>query len=336
MRKKELLAKACSAAYLVPAMAYLRQLLTSEVIILAYHRIKDIDATTYPFDADLVSAGCADFHWQVHYLKAHYNVITFATLIEHLAHGAPLPPRSVIITFDDGFDDNYHNAFPILKVAQVPATIFLSTGYISSDEPYWFDWLVYVLRKHTGMRTSDVAGLPGLAGGDLPLDTGMLLRLMKRVPNHTRLSLLDAIAEASGEPRNQGGQSDCRAMTWEQVREMADAGIEFGSHTVTHPILSRLGDDALWQEIHDSKQQIEQKLDKPCQVIAYPVGGREEYDTRVIELSQKAGYSLGASYEVGSNPLGRLEPFALKRLHVETDVSRERFAAMLTSSRLFG
>ena len=78
-------------------------------------------------------------------LKRRFSPIRFRDLIDAFGTGRPLPPRPVILTFDDGYDDNYRIAFPIFRELGVPATFFVSTGHIESGLPYSYDWFVYMM-----------------------------------------------------------------------------------------------------------------------------------------------------------------------------------------------
>ena len=97
------------------------------VSIIAYHRVKDYDENSYAFDKNLINASCEEFEWQIRYIKKYFTPITFSELKDIVESKSDLPKRSIIITFDDGFDDNYNNAFRILNKYSVPATFFIST-----------------------------------------------------------------------------------------------------------------------------------------------------------------------------------------------------------------
>jgi len=338
MGKKDMLASLMNGAGMLPVFNSLRGFLVKEVRILAYHRIYDLQPEgDYQFDRDLVSATRAQFEQQIEHLVRRYTPITFARLLESIDGTAHLPRDAVIVTFDDGFEDNYVNAFPILKKYKVPATIFLATDYVGQPKTFWFDRVVYNLHRARVLDLSDHGGprIPDFAN-DREANTRTVLRFLKRIPNRERLAILDRIETEFGDVYPEQGFAASRPMTWDQVREMSRAGIEFGSHTQSHPVLSRLDQAQLEHELAASRHIIEEHTGKPCTILAYPVGGQEEYDERTREVARRVGYRLGVSYRSGTNVIGKIEQFDMRRLHVETYVDRHRFAAMLSLPEIFG
>lgn len=340
MRKKEYLARAMAMTGLHRLCSFLRGLRPDELPILAYHRVWDIgDEAAFPFDPELVSASRAAFAWQMEYLRDRHHPITFETLLNVMDGREELPPRPVIVTFDDGYDDNYLNAFPVLRSLEMPATIFVATGYVGSGKPFWFDLVAHLL-YHAPAGVLDVPGLdPGLAlGPDADSRRAAASRLvgaLKRVSNRQRLEILDWLERRYAGVMNPGEFRLSRPLDWNQIREMSAAGIEFGSHTVSHPILSRLDDAELACELADSRRRLEQELGRPAPVLAYPVGGPEEFNDKVVRAAENAGYRLGLSYMPGVNRLGAMERFRLRRQHVERYVSKAWFSGLLSLPEVF-
>ena len=116
---------------------------------------------------------------------------------------------------------------------------------------------------------------------------------------------------------------------------MAAAGIEFGSHTVTHPILSRVTPTQLAHELGYSKSRIESELGRPVDVIAYPVGREEGFDDAVRKAVAEAGYKLGVSYVQGCQSPAEWDPLAVRRVHVERDTTAEYFRSMMAAPTIF-
>ena len=136
--KRKLAATLLERVGAIQATTALRAKFSKTVTILAYHRVLDIaEEDSFPFDIELVSASVSAFTSQMQYVKQHFTPMSFASLLQCLDRGGPPPPGAVIITFDDGFADNYYNAFPVLKKFNIPATIFLSTGYIDNQNISW-------------------------------------------------------------------------------------------------------------------------------------------------------------------------------------------------------
>jgi peptidoglycan/xylan/chitin deacetylase (PgdA/CDA1 family) len=116
---------------------------------------------------------------------------------------------------------------------------------------------------------------------------------------------------------------------------MSANNIEFGSHSVTHPVLSKVPPEKLTFEVQHSRQRIEFELQKPVQVIAYPVGGIEAFDQNVRTAVLNAGYRLGVSYIPGIQRPNQWDSLALRRVHVERYVNNNFFKAMLSAPEIF-
>ncbi len=335
--KKELLARGISS--LMPIASRLRSQVRSDVRILAYHRIWDIrHEDQFPFDAELVSATPAEFRWQMEHLRKHHHPISLRQLLAAIDGQERLPRQPVIVTFDDGYEDNYVHAWPVLRDLGIPATIFLSTDYIGGNKTFWYDHLAHqFLTAPEQMLT--VQGLNGSVklNGSLQSRREALrgvLSQLKQVPNTLRLQILDRLCANHGMPQNVAAP-ESRPMTWDQAREMAGGGIEFGSHTVSHPILSTLTESELQRELVDSRLAIQEQLRQPADVLAYPVGGRSAYNAGVRRVAAAVGYRLGMAYHRGINKLSSLDHLGLSRIAVERYVSRALFKSMLALPEVF-
>lgn len=331
--RRQIVADMLGASGLVKPLTRLRHALVRDLVILAYHRVLEVaDEDAFAFDLELVSASPAQFREQMTLLRERFHPVRFADLAAALAGGPPLPPRAVIVTFDDGYDDNFRCAFPILRELGVPATFFVSTGHIDSGRPYAYDWLVHLVLHMDA---------PRLRIGELDLDTELpasraarraiaadVLDRMKAVPAGVQSAVVERLADECGLPRAQG-HADCRPMSWAQLREMRAAGMEIGSHGIWHNMLARLDRDAMRSEVAGSQRAIAEALGAPCEVISYPVGGVDAYDDEVIAAAREAGFVLGCSYVSGTNRLPPRAPFALRRLAVERHMDGAWFAALV-------
>lgn len=339
--RTDLLASLLQRTGLLALERTLRLPRTKQILILGYHRVLPaVTPTAYPFDLELISATPEEFAWQMAFLRRHFAVWSVGQIAERLHAPASLPERVVAVTFDDGFDDNYHYAFPILRRLGLPATMFVTTDFLSQDAAIWFEFLALaVMRAPIGTLPAfaDLPALPTAADeAGRRADLKRLLDAMKVIPEGTRTAYLAAVARAIGPELGASARSPLsRAMTWDQAREMHAAGIEIASHSVTHPILSQVDDRQLEAELAGSRQRLEDELAAPVSTLSYPVGGAMAFDDRVIAAARRAGYACAVSYIAGTNPYSRLEPFALRRVHVERYTSRARFEAMMMSPTRF-
>lgn len=331
----------------MPVVGRLRAALHRDVRILAYHRVlPSVAPVDFRFDLDLVSASSEAFRRQLDIVRRRFVPMRFDELADCLDHGRRIPSRAVLITFDDGYDDNYRIAFPLLREAGLSAMFFVSSGHIASGRPYAYDWLVHMLCTTTQPRL-----LAPELGIDWPLpdagcDAGSEgLAERRRLAGELldRIKTLDAAGQQALVERLQrewdmpdaAGHPDCRPMTWAQLREMHAAGMEIGSHGVDHRMLAKLSPEAMREEVAGSKLAIEAALGAPVTAMSYPVGGRDAYDDSVMAATRDAGYRLACSYLAGCERLQPASRFQMRRLPVERHVDAGWFEGMLSLPELF-
>ncbi len=341
LRKREIAAQIFGTMGLGRALGRLRSTVVSDLRVLAYHRVlTQLDEQTFAFDVELVSALQAEFEWQMAYVAQHFQPISIHQLVEAIQHGQALPRRAVMVTFDDGYRDNCEVAFPVLQRLGVPAVFFLSTGYIGSGELYWFDQVVHLLlRSKESSISLEALGM----SFKLPFATKerrslamQLLKRLKQLSEPDRLLALKQLEVATNVVLDQTEVASSLPMTWAQVTEMAKAGMEFGSHSVSHPILSAIANtNQLRQELEVSKAAIERAVGQSIHALAYPVGGPNAINEQVLTAVAQAGYSVAFTYQSGGNRMETIKPLLLKRLHVERDTSRAMFEAALQWPEFF-
>lgn len=315
----------------------LRRRLDRKLRILAYHRVRDF-GDDFSFDPELISARPDQFREQVRYVRDRYTPVRCEDVVESVERGTPLPRDAVLITFDDGYDDNYHVAFPILRSLGVPATFFVSTGHIDSGQPYAYDWLAHMV------RTTKAGEIDLPAYGfrlDLPEDLdGRLLALMnflswyKRRSDGEQTLILEQLELEWDMPRS-GSHPDCKPMTWSQLREMHAAGMSIGAHGVHHRMLAKLPPDRLRAEVEECRARIGRELGAEALAISYPVGNESAYDGRVIDAVRQAGFKIAFTYLNGYEALPLKSPYELRRQSVERFVGMDWFSGILALPELF-
>jgi peptidoglycan/xylan/chitin deacetylase (PgdA/CDA1 family)/CelD/BcsL family acetyltransferase involved in cellulose biosynthesis len=263
--------------------------------ILYYHRVNDEGDPFFP------STPVDVFERQMRFIAHRYKVVSLDGLVSHLESDAS--EAVVAITFDDGYRDNYDNAFPVLQRHGLPATIFLSTGSLDSREPLWFEVLAGAI-KTSAKEFLDIEV-------DLPRRFWMrtleerlqanseLFALLRRMPDDERrrrlTALLHELAPADATQRRD------MMLTWDQVRHLKKRNIDFGGHTVTHPFLSRLSPDQVTWEVTECKRRIELELQEPVDYFAYPSGRNEDFGSWNKDAIRSAGYRAAVSTIWGSN-----------------------------------
>jgi peptidoglycan/xylan/chitin deacetylase (PgdA/CDA1 family) len=261
--------------------------------ILVYHRV------SAEGDRFVPAVSAVTFERYVKYLRDHFVVLSLTDLVA-AAEEERIPARAIAITFDDGYEDTYLHACPILHRYNVPATVFLATGLMDSDDPMWNDAIGTVIRNTT---CPVLDGVPGCA--PLPLTTTQqrlqtlerTLEALKVYPPAERAELTRQIGRTLKVPVARGP----RMLRWEQVREMHTHGIEFGAHTVNHPILTSIPEAEAAHEISESKRCIEERLQAPVAHFAYPNGRARDFDETTKRLVRQAGFSTAVSTLFGTN-----------------------------------
>lgn len=317
----------------VRALRALHQRQRACLTILAYHRVMPTDSLgAYPFDPELISTTPRQFEWQMAYLRRHMNPVSLAQIMAHLDGAASLPPSAIAVTFDDGFSDTYRYAFPILKRYSIPATVFVATGYVDSGKPFWFELATYlVLRVEPGALSIGDSGPAFPTGASVQERRRSLERLhelLKGLPNARRLAIVSEWGRRFAAEIERGAVDLCQPISWAQVREMAAAGIDFGSHSVTHPNLAQLEDPELAWELSESKRVLEEQLQHPVHSLAYPIGTALAFNERVLAAAERAGFRLGVSYISGANPLNNLQRLELRRHGVRPHIGPSYFRAL--------
>ena len=317
MRKKDILSLFISNSGITAATRMYKKKFNKCLPILAYHRIMDFDEQNYPADIELISANPTSFEKQVKYLKKHYQPLKFSELSYYISNPRKLIKPPVIITFDDGFLDNYKFAYPILERHKVPATFFITTDAIENGTPFWFDLIAYLILRHNNdyIIISDKKVTIGHTLESKRNAINKLLLHLKVIPEAEKNKI---IAEVKTQiPFENDYLKMTRNMSWDELNVMKNNGMEIGSHSVTHPILSRMSNDEIKKEIGDSKRMIEEKLETECIVFSYPVGGYEEYNSYSLDQLKLSNYKYACTYEPGINDLSNEDFYQFKRIHIE-------------------
>jgi L-malate glycosyltransferase len=258
-------------------------------VILTFHHIRAVGQPAAPFDTcDSVSVEL--FRHILDGVRNRYTVVPLPELYDGRHRKSPL----AAVTFDDGWRDNYDVAFPVLRELGIPATIFITTGKIGVDEPFWQQALG-ALFQAAGKRPE----------GDAARNLRLLLGIRNRRPL-TRDLYRDTVirwkrfrqAECLDLLRRAGWSPSCDAnrprqfLSANEIHEMAAAGIAFGSHSVNHLILPRYNRPEIERELSESKAVIENLLGSTIDTLAYPDG---QYSPAVEDCALSCGYRLAVT-----------------------------------------
>ncbi len=285
------------------------------IVVLYYHRI------TQNSDGDFlpIPMNCRRRFFERHMriLSKKFNVISLKTLYRIIQERSGIPDRCVAVTFDDGFKDVFETAFPILEKYQIPATIFLTVGMISSKELIPLHKLYYLLDKVDieSIINEIQASYPHLSDVDPPMfralkETGDKIELRKGLDRLLGFSvcsvegrkLLEALC-SKFEVTDAAHITEKLYLSWDDVKKMDGEGISFGAHTMSHPILSDLEYGEQRSEIVYSKQIIETKLNKSVDFFAYPFGYLDERTKEIVKNNFLCAFSDGQAIGFDSDLL---------------------------------
>ena len=278
------------------------------VIILAYHRI-------YSLDVDPLGMAISprDFAIHMKYIAGHYRPVSLSTAVEELDKE---PLNTVVISFDDGYEDNYRYAFPVLRQNCVPAIIFLTVGPIEKRESLWYDRIVAAIMNSTGSYLDLTAfGLNSWSLSERSHRVACaqeVAQLVKR--NLDRKQILALIHNLEAQADTTAG-FQMEMLTWDQIREMNSAGIEFGAHTVNHPIMAILPPEEQQEEISEAKRRIEKETGRSVHFFAYPNGEAADFNEHTIELLKSSGYRAAVTLIPGENR--GVNQYTLRRIGID-------------------
>lgn len=313
---------------------HLQKIRSPQAIILMYHRIIECDRDIWG-----LAVTPANFQEQLQVLQKSFTVMTLSDLALAQTEGQ-IPKRAVAITFDDGYIDNLVNAKPILTKYNMPATIFIATGYIGKQQEFWWDDLErllltpgrlpesitlkldknlhtwdfsncfdYTLADYQGDRTR--RAWEGETGSRLAIYQA-IWEFLQPLPNQQQQDLLQQIIKQVG--GTQDYRPANRPMTVAELLELTDNRlIEIGAHTINHPALSAHSQEVQTTEINTSKKTLEEILNHSVSNFAYPFG---DYNQITIQVVKNAGFTCACS-TVAETVWRRSSQLELPRFAVE-------------------
>jgi len=261
---------------------------------------------------------------QCSHLQKHYQPVTLTEGLAALNSGMPIP-KAVAVTVDDGYRDYSQVAAPIFRDHGIRPTIFLVSDFMDRRCWLWWDYVNYAFH-HTSLTSVAIQSPAGhsfrfdlnsfqerqraavrLTVGAVPLD------------NEIRLNYIRSLADQLGVQLPAVPPSEYESLQWEEARSLSRAGVEFGSHTKSHPILSTIPDAQRPAEILGSKQRIEEELSIPVHHFCFPNGGPKDYCAADLRLIREAGYEDAVTTSIGLNKPGA-DPYSLVRINCGLDL----------------
>ena len=311
--------------------------------MLMYHRVLTRDEVVHQSVQPGMYVLDSVFAQQMAFVKDNLTVLSLQELLELWRNGGwNERARYCVITFDDGWLDNYRHAYPILKRLGIPATIFLPTDYVGSEAWFWPDQVAYLftILAEREARGKDVKGVERLLSafldGDAPFQveastrlesrTDEIIERCKALPIQQINELVDGLATELEVSLPRGRV----IVNWDEVREMSLAGLSFGSHSCSHRIMTTIAPDEVSKELFRSAQVLLDEGVNYVPVFCYPNGNS---DPHIQSLVQASGYEAAVSVRMGVEGREPENQYAIRRVGIHNDVTH---TIPLFSLRLFG
>lgn len=303
---------------------YKKIALRNKAVVLMYHRVIGVSEKPMVFSHDGILVYEATFGRHAAYLKKAFNVITLGEFTRRMDSAEPFDDCTCMITFDDGWLDNYTNAYPILSRHGLPAVIFIAPGYIETCKGFWREEMTHLLCSsyhHGGaewlslLNKYGVKIFPGMPESEYIVSATSFVNGLDKYDEVGIQSVINEISQCLCTTRPE--KSHDAFMEWRHAREMSGGAISFGSHGANHRILTSLSLAEAKHEIEDSKIRIEAELGKTVSAFSYPNGDFSGATSRLVE---NAGYALAFSTRPGH--VTHLDDrYAIKRVNIHEDSS---------------
>jgi peptidoglycan/xylan/chitin deacetylase (PgdA/CDA1 family) len=234
----------------------------------------------------------------INYLYKTCKIISLDDFLEIHRGNAAIPDNAVVLTFDDGYRDNYTEVYPILKKYKIPATIFLTVKMIGTGKVLWWSKVRFAImntkRQFAQMNTKRwKLNTPR----NREQTTQELCKLLKEMPEQPRNHRIDELITSLDVKVDE--KKLPQMLTWEQVKEMSDNGITFGAHTLNHTMLTKIPLEDARKEISGSKRVLEEKIQKPVKYFAYPYGTETDYNEDIKNIVRESGYACALTFIAG-------------------------------------
>jgi peptidoglycan/xylan/chitin deacetylase (PgdA/CDA1 family) len=302
-----------------------------KVAILAYHRVVTHDDLSRGYIEPGMYVLHDVFDMQVRWLLERFEILSFSQLLARWkANEWDERKGYCVLTFDDGWLDNYRYAFPILKKYEVPATIFLPTNYIGSNEWFWTEKIAFLLTclgqpRVTSMQWNRVgaviAELPGLVRPELVGREGISLTTMGKVIRQCKLlppSEIESLLNRLSEILEVSIPHERVTVNWSEVMEMAKNGISFGSHSCSHHLLTRLNEETVQQELQESDRLLRTLPVGYLPVFCYPNGDNND---AIQDLVKQCQYVAAVGTRPGVEGRHPENMYELNRIGMHNDIT---------------
>jgi len=287
-------------SFLGSSRRYLLNLVNSPAVVLLYHRVTHLEN-----DPQLLAVTPENFYDHIDILRKEFNLLNIEEFSTLLIQGKKMPRNSVIITFDDGYSDNFHEALPILQSLNRQALFYITTSNLDTDHELWWDELEriilnnYFSPKYAEVEINDRITRFPISNPVEKMNTYNFLHpYLKYLLPQQRNKIIDGLRESIG-TKPQGRESH-RLLTNTELQKLSDSpAAVLGAHTHNHPALSILSYDIQLQEIELSKNILEKIINKKIVHFSYPYGSKKDYNNDTLKICRKIGFEMVCSNYYG-------------------------------------
>jgi peptidoglycan/xylan/chitin deacetylase (PgdA/CDA1 family) len=293
----------------------------NKVLVLCYHGVVADDHSPEEFlYRNTVSV--RDFGLQLQFLTRNFHPIGIRELMDFVRAGRALKPRSTLVTFDDGYNNNLRNASPLLSKYGVPAMFAVTTGYVGGSDVLWPDevnlrvlgWPLAAIPYPLPFCPFDGVQVPPEMSARIEL-ADRIRAACKNVSDEIRRAYLNVLREVPCHTLEDRDRELFDFLSWDDVRSLVKGGFDIASHTVSHPILSRIDSQQLDYELKESKTCIETETGTTCSCLVYPNGKKSDFSNEVQVAARCAGYDIAFSL-TGAYATVRKDCFTFSRIVV--------------------
>lgn len=314
-----------------------------KVVMLMYHRVLTREEVSLQSVQPGMYVLDSVFAQHMAFLKQNFTLLSLHQLLElWQTEKWNARARYCVVTFDDGWLDNYRHAYPVLKKLGIPATIFLPTDYVGSDRWFWPDQLAFLFKVLGGREVQsnvsreigkvfsryldegDTSFIEALERGEHVTD-----RVIEQC-KHLPIERIHGLVAALANQMNVSLPQERVIVNWDEVREMSRDGVSFGSHSCSHRILTTITSDDVSVELTKSRQVLLEQGVNYVPVFCYPNGNS---DAGIQQQAKACGYEAACSVRMGVEGPNPENKYAIRRVGIHNDITN---TIPLFSWRVFG
>ena len=302
--------------------------LKDKTVVLMYHRVLSADERCKSLSNGGIITETETFERHMAFLKKTFHVIGMNDFVSNISAHKKQVSNSCLITFDDGWVDNYNNAFPILKKNNIKATIFLPINYIGKENNFWQEKLGHILtflvqnKNKYSTKFRDIPEITNIVNSPDSMQKKLIMALIFKTKKsgHKNIQLMInnlLTLIPTDEHENISNKID-HYISWDNANEMLESNVSFGSHAASHFVLTDLSKEQVNRELTDSRQLIKSRLNCDILSVAYPNGN---YSSDICAIAKSAGYIAGFTTKRGFFS-SDCDPLRIPRMNIHDNATR--------------